>query len=1363
MSDGGLKAPGNFLKQLNNTANPSEASRSWTNWLQQFDFYMVASEKDAKDETVQVATLLTLLGEEGQELFRSFEITDPNRKKIKNVKEAFTKYFAPRVREEFERFKFYSRVQSRNESFDSFLTAIQALIRTCNFHADERNKALRDRIVFGINTTSVREELFNIDGELTLDRCVQVCRRVEATKQYLSHMSQQEVEVFTAPKQAADAVTDNPTSPKYQSNQKNTNNHPTTNARNNNSRNITNCRYCGGTHPPRRCPAYGKVCANCSIRNHLAKVCRSGKNVPNINTASEVAETQHQDPDAQEYEPQFQSADISYTVNSHSPNSRSHESKEWHISVKCGDSALKLKVDTGASCNVMPKSVLDNLNVANPRLTRHNGSLTSFGGHKLSIVGKISLMLERNDAFTVHDFIVVEQGQTTLLGLPSCIDIGLVNVVCAINNNNITSQYTDVFDGLGKLPCMHALRLKEGHKPVVQSARRVPFRLRDKLKSTLDSMESTGTIAKVRIPTDWVHPIVNVLKPNGSLRVCLDPTELNRCIKREHFTLPTATEIFSKLANSTVFTTLDATSGFLQLELDEESSYLTTFATPYGRYRFLRLPYGISSAPEVFHRTINEIFSDIQGVETYVDDLLIHAQTQEEHDSILVKVLDRCRSVNLRLNYSKCAFQRSELKYLGHIIGQGVIKPDPAKVTAIENMPTPNTHEEVRRLLGMATYLSKFCPNLSEVTAPLRELTKKKAAWVWGDKEEKSLAQLKKMLTSGQALKIFDPREPITLSVDSSQNGMGAVILQNSQPVEFASCSLTHAQRGYAQIEKEFLAVHYGLTRFHQYVYGQTVTIETDHLPLLGIVKKGLNDLTPRILRMRLRTTFYDYVLVYKPGSQLFIADTLSRAYVDKPCNEGDNFTIRDRDQIHAVVTGTLSNSKFRDTFTTATVNDPSLEILKSYINNGWPQNKQSCVEPLKAFWSIKADLAIHNSIILKSNQLVVPLSMRKHMISEIHKGHLGISKCIERAKNSVYWPGYLSQIKDAVESCTTCQENTRASVHTRLEPYDIPEYPMQTISTDIFHLLGREYLVTVDRYSKWPSCTELRTSTSREIITILKQQFLDFGRPETIISDNASYYTSNEFQSFMDTNDIKHITTSPYYSRSNGLAERMNQTIKTSLNKAIQSKQELSDVLTTLRTTPLGDSLPSPAVLLQGRNLRTSLNCMPSQLKTQAVNNQKVVESFQKRQAQTQMHNSNYHRPKEFVTGMNVWVNMGHRKWVEGTILAHAETPHSFYVKLEGGKTTRRNQSFLRSRKVTTTSFSAKPAETSAVERVVNTAPQINTRVVDSQTPVAPSDVSVNREGGLGQQAASNGGGIVTGSGRVSKPPNRYGQNIFN
>ena len=899
----------------------------------------------------------------------------------------------------YERYKFHNRTQLPGESFDNFLTALCGLLSTCNIHADEQNSALIDRIVCGINSPEVREDIFNLNGNPDLNKVIQLCRRAEATKHYLTDMKidkeNANINTVQQPNHLAH--------------------------KNKNGARVNNCKYCKSSHPKGACPAYGKECRNCHKMNHFSIACMAPQRKSAAKAAYELVETSGEQ------------NDITFTVN----NDKSR--REWCITARCNEKPLHLKVDTGASCNVMPKGIFDSLLVHTP-LQKYGKSLVSFSNHELDVLGKVTLLVDVSARFVPLDFVIVSSsaGQKTLLGLPSAMELGLVNVSNTVSDD-LAKAYPDVFSGLGCLPCKHALQLKENAKPVIQSARRVPFRLRNKLKDTLQKMESQGTIAKVKQATDWVHPIVNVLKPNGSLRICLDPTQLNKCLRREHFALPTASEIFAKLSKSRVFTTLDATSGFLQLELDEDSSLLTTFATPFGRYRFLRLPYGISSSPEIFCRTVSELFEDIKGVECYVDDLLIHAPTMAEHDAILKSVLERCREKNLRLNESKCTFRQKHIKYLGHIIGDGVIKPDPAKIKAVIDMPQPQNVEDVCRLLGMAAYLSKFCPNLSDITTPLRELTKKNATWSWSDTHDESLAQLKAVVTSTPALRMFDPDLPIVLSVDSSQFGMGAVIMHNGQPIEFASCTLTDTQKKYAQIEKEYLAVQFGLRRFHQYIYGQHVVVETDHLPLIGIMNKGLNDISPRLLRMRLRNQLYDYTLVHKPGKALVLADTLSRAFLADLCEDAEALSSLDTEQIHSVTSGVLRNPTFKDRLLSTVQSDSTLQILSSYIRNGWPAKRRMCIEPLKPFWAARYDLTTHDGLILKNRQIVIPVSMRKQIIDIIHIGHLGVSKCIEKAKNSVYWPGYQGQIQDVVLSCATCQENVRANSQCAYEPYDIP------------------------------------------------------------------------------------------------------------------------------------------------------------------------------------------------------------------------------------------------------------------------------------------------------------------------------------
>ena len=321
------------------------------------------------------------------------------------------------------------------------------------------------------------------------------------------------------------------------------------------------------------------------------------------------------------------------------------------------------------------------------------------------------------------------------------------------------------------------------------------------------------------------------------------------------------------------------------MRLDEESSRLCTFNTPEGRYRFLRLPYGIQSAPEVYHKTIHMIFEHIPGVDTMMDDVIVWGSTRQEHDERLRQVLDKTREVNLKLNKDKCEFAGKSLTFVGDVVSEEGVKPDPRKTSAINNMERPKNKDDVRRFLGMVTYIAKFVPQLSTQSAPLRILLEQKNEWIWSHEQEQCFLKLKEILTSEPVLKFYDPERSTRISADASQYGLGAVLLQQHDeqwlPVAYASRALTSAETRYAQIEKELLASLYACERFHQYVYGQAFEVETDHKPLVSIMAKTLNDCPIRIQRMLIRLHKYDVHMTYTPGKYMYAADTLSRA-VDK-------------------------------------------------------------------------------------------------------------------------------------------------------------------------------------------------------------------------------------------------------------------------------------------------------------------------------------------------------------------------------------------------------------------------------------------------------------------------------------------------
>ncbi len=440
-------------------------------------------------------------------------------------------------------------------------------------------------------------------------------------------------------------------------------------------------------------------------------------------------------------------------------------------------------------------------------------------------------------------------------------------------------EYSDLFQGLGCLSGEHTIRMDKNVPPVGHPCRKVPFTLQKPLKAELDRMENLIVIEKVDEPTEWVSSLIIVEKKNRKPRVCMDLRDLNRAIKREHFKLPTREEIMSQFANAKYFSKLDASSGFWQLKLDGASSRLCTFNSPFGRYRFL--PFGVASAPELYHKTIHMIYEHLEGVDTSMDDIIVWESTKAEHDMRLKKVLEATRKANLKLNKEKCQLGVKELTFMGHILSSEGIRPDPREVSAIENMPMPKCKKDAQRFTGMINYMGKFIPNLSERMPPLRQLTEKKFEWEWNHEHEKSWSDLKTLLAEEPVLRFYDPSRPIKISSDASQSGLGAVLMQTYgdwQPIAYASRSMTDAETRHAQIEKELLSITYACQTFYQFVSGQAISDETDHKPLIALFQKPLNDCPLRIQRMMIQLQRYTLNVTYTPGRLMYTADTLSRA-----------------------------------------------------------------------------------------------------------------------------------------------------------------------------------------------------------------------------------------------------------------------------------------------------------------------------------------------------------------------------------------------------------------------------------------------------------------------------------------------------
>jgi hypothetical protein len=632
---------------------------------------------------------------------------------------------------------------------------------------------------------------------------------------------------------------------------------------------------------------------------------------------------------------------------------------------------IKFNLDTGAQANLIPKRLFDKIPDKDSFLKQSKIKLLNYSGHSITNLGKCTFRCKVNQEENncQLDFFIVETDKNApaILGLNACQKLKLIERVNSVNSlTDILNDYKEVFSGSGCFGSPQNIVLQENAQPVVHNARKIPLTL----KSELNRLERFKIIEKVNEPTDWVNPLMLVRKPSGKLRICLDPKQLNKYIKRQHYQVPLIEELLIELNGATVFSRVDADQGFYQIPLNKTSSKVCTFATPFGRYKFNRLPFGIVSAPEIFQKEFKEIFKDTPGQVSYIDDLLIYGKTQEEHDRNLKRVLERAKRADIKLNKSKCEFQVKEIKFLGHVINSKGIKPDESKIASIVNMSTPKNKKELEVLLGMITYISKFIPNLSELTASLRSLLTKNAIFSWTSKHDDDIAKIKTVLSTEPTLQLYNPNKPVTISADASQHGVGAVLLQNNLPVIYASRALTETEKNYVQIEKELLSIVFACQKFHQYIYGKKIIIENDYKPLESILKKPLNQTPARLQRMLLKLQRYEIIFQYRPGKQLFIADCLSR--IKNQANRHDNNLRQELEAQVLLLTKHLkiSDSKFK-IFQEKTMQDQTLIKLKRFIQNGWPQNSNSLDPDIKQYWKERDSLVILDEVIFKNNKAV--------------------------------------------------------------------------------------------------------------------------------------------------------------------------------------------------------------------------------------------------------------------------------------------------------------------------------------------------------------------------------------------------------
>ena len=635
------------------------------------------------------------------------------------------------------------------------------------------------------------------------------------------------------------------------------------------------------------------------------------------------------------------------------------------------------------------------------------------------------------------------------------------------------------------------------------------------------------------------------------MRVCGDfKVSVNPVLLAEQYPLPRIEDIFANLAGGKHFSKLDLRQAYHQLEVTEESKKYLTINTHKGLFQYNRLVFGITSSPAICQRAIDQVLQGVPGNQCILDDMLISGKTDEEHLENLESVLKGLQDAGLKANKEKCVFFKDRVQFCGHEIDKEGLHKTQEKIEAVVNAPRPENVSQLRSFLGLVNYYNRFLPNASSVLHPLHQLLEQNSKWQWTEQCEQAFTEAKRLITSEQLLTHYDQGLPVRLACDASPTGIGAVLSHvmldgSERPVAFASRSLTKTERRYAQIDKEALSIVWGVKRFHVYLFGRQFTLLTDHKPLTSIFhpEKGVPAMTAaRLQRYAMFLAGFDYKIEYKSTTKHCNADGLSRLPLQN--KEREETEVDSSEVFHATQFEPLSVTS--EAVARETRRDPVLARVYDSVVKGWSVR----VSGDKPYYERRNELTVPLGCILWGMRVVIPKKLQDRVLEELHDGHLGIVKMKALARSYVWWINVSGQLEELAKACSGCQHNQKMPTKAPLHPWEWPTAPWQRIHIDYAGLFQNSmFLIVVDAHSKWLEVIPVRSTTSSSTIEVLRDLFARFGIPDQIVTDNGAQLVSEEFQAFVRSNGIRHLTSAPYHPATNGLAERAVQTSKQALH----------------------------------------------------------------------------------------------------------------------------------------------------------------------------------------------------------------------